>query len=144
MTRIDFYILPEQTLLARQQFVCRLLQKAVRLGHRCYIHCDNAEQAQALDELLWQFQATSFLPHKQSHTEGSNSSIEIGFNEPPEHHNDVLINLGLNTPAFFSRFARVSEVVTQDDATLHASRNNYRFYQQRNYPLYRHDLRQRG
>lgn len=141
MTRVDFYILPEPTADARFHFACRLLHKAVKLGHQCYIHCDNEQQAHVIDQLLWQFQPNSFLPHKLIGVDGAPCSIEIGFGEEPGAHDDVLINLSSTIPTFFSRFQRVSEIASQDPTTLENLRNNYRFYQQRNYPLYRHDMR---
>lgn len=144
MTRVDFYILPEQGPDARQAFVCRLLQKTVKLGHNIYIHCQHEQQARDLDQLLWQFQANSFLPHKLIDAAGAACPIEIGFNHDPGPHNDLLINLSAEIPPFFSRFQRVSEIITQDEDILQAGRKNYRFYQDRNYPLHRHDMRQRA
>ena len=141
MTRVDFYILPESTADARLQFACRLLHKAVKLGHQCYIHCDNPQQAQTIDQLLWQFQPTSFLPHKLLGEAGAPCTIEIGCGDDPGPHNDVLINVSSAIPDFFSRFQRVSEIASQDPNTLDNLRNNYRFYQQRNYPFHRHDMR---
>lgn len=144
MTRVDFYLLPEQGPDARQAFVCRLLQKTIKLGHRVYIHCEHEKQARELDSHLWQFQAHSFLPHKLITEAGAPCPIEIGFGDDPGPHDDLLINLADNIPPFFSRFQRVSEVVTQDEHTLQMSRKNYRYYQDRNYPLHRHDMRQRS
>ncbi len=55
-------------------------------------------------------------------------------------HNDLLINLQLDVPPFFSRFQRVAEVVTQDDASLTALRQSWKFYKDRGYQLEKHDL----
>lgn len=141
MTRVDFYILPEHGSEARQLFVCRLLQKPLKLGHTVYIHCADEQQARSLDTLLWQFQPNSFLPHKLLNEAGAPCPVEIGFSDDPGKHDDLMINLSADIPAFFSRFQRVSEIVTQDNDTLLSGRDHYRFYQDRNYPLHRHDLR---
>ncbi len=147
MTRVDFYILPEKELSALQTFACKLIQKTSRLGHKIYVHCPNEQSCQQLDKLLWSFQAHSFIPHKIFGQSGAECNIEIGFgdgsgtsNEPGNHH-DLLINLSASIPVFFSRFERVAEIVIQEPAILDASRNNYRFYANKNYPLHRHDLR---
>jgi DNA polymerase-3 subunit chi len=144
MTRIDFYILKETTVEDRQAFACRLVQKTRQLGHNIYIHCDDENSAITLDKLLWSFQETSFLPHKLNNAKGADCPIVIGFNDtadaPGEHH-DLLINMSLNIPSFFSRFERMAEIVVQEESILEATRNNYRVYNQKNYPLHRHDLR---
>lgn len=144
MTRIDFYILKETTFEDRQAFACRLIQKTLKLGHSIYIHCDNEQNALTMDKLLWSFQDNSFLPHKLANVKGADCPIEIGFDnssDAPGTHHDLLINLSLEIPHFFSRFERMTEIVVQEDKVLEATRNNYRFYQQKNYPLHRHDLR---
>jgi DNA polymerase III subunit chi len=144
MTRIDFYIRKENTLADRQAFACRLVQKASVLGHKIYIHCASAEDAHAMDKLLWAFQDTSFIPHKLSQTGGAECAIEIGYsndNNACGAHHDLLINLGFDVPVFFTRFERLAEIVVQEPRVLEATRNNYRHYSHKNYPLHNHDMR---
>jgi len=69
--------------------------------------------------------------------------VQIGWHAEPGQHHDVLINLAAEIPEYFSRFERVFEVVSQDPAVLNATRSHYKFYQDRGYPLKRHDLRDR-
>lgn len=141
MTRIDYYILNENAAQARAEFAVKLLSKIIKLGHKVYIHCENKEHAQAIDNYLWEFSQHSFLPHKLLGEEGPDCAIEIGYQDEPGCHDDVLVNLSLHIPPSYSRFQRISEIVSQDQATLIASRKNYRFYQDRNYPMQRHDMR---
>lgn len=143
MTRVDFYILPAQDHQARQDFACRLIEKAFRMGHRIYIHTNDETQSQALDDLLWSFRPSSFIPHAllRSAESEERPPIEIGHGEEPHDHHDVLINLSHQVPQFFSRFERVTEVVVQDQQVLNATRQNYKFYKDRGYPLQRHDMR---
>lgn len=143
MTRIDYYILNENTPQSRTVFAAKLLNKISKLGHKVYIHCKDENHAKAVDNYLWQFQQHSFLPHKLLGAEGPECAIEIGYQNEPGSHDDVLINLSLQVPPCYSRFQRVSEIVSQDQATLVASRENYRFYQDRNYPMQRHDMRKK-
>ncbi len=144
MTRIDFYIRKESTLDDRLAFACRLIQKTRTMGHSVYIHCASAEDAHAMDKLLWAFQENSFIPHKLTQTGGADCAIEIGYsndiNACGEHH-DVLINLGFDVPVFFTRFERLAEIVVQEPRVLEATRNNYRYYSQKHYPLHNHDMR---
>jgi hypothetical protein len=55
-------------------------------------------------------------------------------------HHDVLINLTQSVPPLFGRFERVAEIVLDDPALRAASRERWRFYKERGYPLAHHDL----
>ena len=139
MTRVGFYVVQAATADQRLQVAARLADKAYTQGHSIYINAADKPQAQALDDLLWHFRAGSFLPHAlcgdpQAH------QIAIGWGQDPGKHSDLLINLQLEIPAFFSRFARVAEVVTQDETSLAALRKSWLFYKERGYQLEKHDL----
>ena len=139
MTRVGFYVVQAADQSQRLQVAARLADKAFQQGHRIFINAVDETQARSLDELLWSFRPASFLPHGL-HGQEHADSIAIGWGQEPENHNDLLINLQLNIPRFFSRFARVAEVVTQDPASLEALRASWKFYQERGYQLEKHDL----
>ena len=139
MTRVGFYVVQAADQSQRLQVAARLADKAFQQGHRIFIKAVDETQARSLDELLWSFRPASFLPHGL-HGQEHADSIAIGWGQEPENHNDLLINLQLNIPRFFSRFARVAEVVTQDPASLEALRESWKFYQERGYQLEKHDL----
>ena len=139
MTRVGFYVVQAADQAQRLQVAARLADKAFQQGHRIFINAVDETQARSLDELLWSFRPASFLPHGL-HGQEHADSIAIGWGQEPENHNDLLINLQLNIPRFFSRFARVAEVVTQDPASLEALRESWKFYQERGYQLEKHDL----
>ena len=63
MTRVDFYVLPDTADGARLEFACRIAEKAYTQAHRVYVHAASAAEAARLDELLWTFRDTSFVPH---------------------------------------------------------------------------------
>ena len=64
MPEVSFYILPSESQEERYLFACKLIEKAYRSGHFCYVLTDDAEQSQILDDLLWTFRAGSFIPHQ--------------------------------------------------------------------------------
>ncbi len=117
----------------------RLADKAWQQGHRVFINAADESQARTLDELLWSYRPASFLPHGLAGADSS-EQVAIGWGQDPGDHNDLLINLQLDVPPFFSRFQRVAEVVTQDDASLTALRQSWKFYKDRGYQLEKHDL----
>ncbi len=139
MTRVGFYVVKASGEEQRLQVAVRLADKAFGQGHRIFINAVSEAQARRLDELLWSARPASFLPHGLQGEEHS-ERIAIGWGQDPGEHNDLLINLQLEIPAFFSRFQWVAEVVTQDDSSLTALRQSWRFYKDRGYQLEKHDL----
>ncbi|MCP3907382.1 MAG: DNA polymerase III subunit chi [Oceanicoccus sp.] len=147
MTKVDFYILGAESSEQRQLFACRLAEKAFKLGHSIYIHSEDQAQANALDQLLWSWRNSSFVPHQLETKETDSNAqglLNIGFNRGQGSStavNGLLINLSPTVPEFFSRFERVSEIVVQSATVIESTRSNYRFYRDRGYPLENHDLR---
>lgn len=128
MTQISFYTLSEEGSDARILFACRLIDKAWKLGHRVFIQTQSTEQAKRLDDMLWQYQATSFVPHGLLDEKTGNESIVISSRLPDGSHDDVLINLSADTHTSHLDFARVNEIVSADQDSLEQGRVRYRFY----------------
>lgn len=152
MTKIDFYITEAKTPDELYQFAARLTEKAYKQKHQIYLHTEDESAMQSVDELLWTFRPNSFLPHRcendarlkseSSDTDPQTIAQEILVacsGDPGEHH-DVLVNLTEQTPAFFSRFTRVAEVVSSDERARSKSRERYKYYRDRGYPLKVHNL----
>lgn len=139
MTKVGFYVIQSAQPEARLTVAARLADKAFQAGHRIFINANDEHQARQLDELLWSHRPGSFLPHGL-HGDEYSDTIAIGWGQEPARHNDLLINLQLEIPPFFSRFNRVAEVVTQDAGSLEALRDAWRFYKARGYQLEKHDL----
>ena len=141
MTRVDFYIAESNAAGSREQIACRLVDKAYRLGHRIYVHTDTAEQAKRINDLLWTFQAGSFIPHELNNaTSETAAPVLIGYDGSPHPGWEVLINLAAAVPTFFSSYARVAEVVDQSETVKAQTREHYRFYRDRGYPIETHTL----
>lgn len=139
MTRVGFYVVQAAEQGQRLHVAARLADKAFAQGHRIFINAVDEAQARELNDLLWSFRPSSFLPHGLQ-GEDHSDNIAIGWGQEPLDHNDLLINLQLEIPAFFSRFNRVAEVVTQDPDSLQALRRSWTFYKERGYQLEKHDL----
>ena len=139
MTRVDFYVVKSSGAEARLSVAARLTEKALDRGHRVCINCDSREQLDTLDDYLWRFKPSGFVPQYLASSDAE-EQVVLGFDDAPGSHNDVLINLALAPPSFFARFERVAEVVTQDVDSLQALRHAWRHYKDRGYPLTKHDL----
>ena len=141
MTRVDFYLLSDAA-DGKQRFACRLADKAYRLGHHSYILTAGADEAATLDELLWTFTASSFVPHAvyRPDAEVVDQAVLIGHAPPPTAWRQVLVSLTPEVPDFFSRFNRVAEIVGAADAEKAAARERFRFYRERGYVIETHNI----
>ncbi len=137
MTKVDFYTGSEDKL----RTACQLSQKAMQNGMRVLLHAPDDDTADKLDDLLWHFPATAFMPHCRSHDADAVSMPVIIGRDDNFPHSDLLISLHNVCLPFFSRFERVIEIVSQDDEGAKLGRERYKFYKDRGYELRHFDLR---
>jgi DNA polymerase-3 subunit chi len=141
MTEVEFHFNVGDKL----SYSCRLLRKAVTAGSRLLVTGEPAQLTQ-LDELLWTFAPTSFLPHCQTQAEGAVRaaspvllSAVLDAPEVQSLGHGVLVNLGSEVPVGFERFERFIEVVGSDEADRQAARARWSHYKRRGYGLTSHD-----
>lgn len=142
MSKVDFYVLPGSGEITRQQFACRLAEKAYRLDNSVHIHVADRDSLKKLDDLLWTFRDGSFVPHEVLNTTGQTpeSPVTIGCDEMSRTGCDLLINLGESIPDSASSFPRVAEVVTSDEDSKTASRKRFVDYREQGHSLDTHKL----
>lgn len=139
MTQVDFYITAENAADARLKLACTLCDEAMQRDQHVFVNTTSEREARQLDELLWTFIQGSFIPHRvveQPLADAPREPVIIGLaQEPVSQRWDLLINLAADVPEFFSRYTRVVELVDGDAARREQSRERYRFYRDRGYPL---------
>jgi DNA polymerase III subunit chi len=141
MTSIDFYFNADD----RLQVACRLAAKALKQGSRMLIYAPDADTAGRLDTLLWTWPATGFVPHCRAQAPlAAETPVLIASGEETPEGCELLLNLGLECPPHFERFARLLEVVAVNDEEKASGRSRYRFYKERGYAIASHDLAQAG
>ncbi|KTC85890.1 MULTISPECIES: DNA polymerase III subunit chi [Legionella] len=139
--RVDFYLLANSDKQAQWLLACRLLEKAYLRGHRVFVYCNNQQEAESLDELLWTYKDNSFIPHNlQGEGPEPPPPIQIGYRDEPRGYNDVLFNLATEVPIFYPRFRRVIEIVTNDESAKEVSRAHYREYRAKHCELQTHEI----
>lgn len=139
--RIDFYLLEQNEPQARWLIACRLIEKAYIRGHTVYVYCDNQNDAETIDELLWTFKEESFIPHNlQGEGPKPPPPVQIGFEES-KGFNDILLNLSSTIPEFHRRFKRVMEIVPGNEQAKTLSREHYRQYRALGYELFTHPIK---
>ena len=140
MTRVDFYILPDGN--PPERYACKVANKARQQGHDIYIHTDNKENANRMDDLLWTYKDISFLPHSlvdSAELDTVNVSIGWSGHEPPPAQ--VLINLGNSIPEFVGNYERVVEMVAADPTMKNQARERYRQYRESGFELHNHQIK---
>lgn len=123
-------------------YTCRLLRKATASGARLSV-TGSAEVLARLDQELWTFSATEFLPHC-----GIDASAGMLQKTPivltqalhATPNQDLLVNLGEQIPAGFEGFARIIEVVSQDDNDRRLARLRWKQYVKYGLHPAQHDL----
>lgn len=139
--RVDFYLLASEQENARWLVACRLLEKAYAKGHRVYVLCNQKQDAEFLDELLWTFKEESFIPHNlQGEGPEPPPPIQIGYQKEPRGFDDILLNLSNHIPPFFTKFKRVIELVINVETEKEHSRIRYRSYKAQGCELHTHQI----
>ena len=150
MARIDFH----SNVADKLEYACRLTRKiwsATPAGHpvRNIVMVGEKTDLKKLDELLWTFSATDFLPHCFIDDESASETpivLTDDFASPALNgvpHADVMIHLGMRMPkdvaALVARFPRIVEVVTVNDAERLAGRERYKAYRDLGHELHNFD-----
>ncbi len=137
MTRIDFYTHTENKL----ETACVLAAKAVTRGSRVLVFTPNLATTEKLDKLLWSYPPIGFIPHCRVEDKLSVvTPVIIDHDATRFMHDDILINLCSDQPAFFGRFQRLIEIVSLDNEDRQFARSRFRFYRDRGYELQSHDM----
>jgi DNA polymerase-3 subunit chi len=150
MARIDFH----SNVSDKLEYACRLTRKiwsATPEGEpvRNIVMVGEKADLQKLNELLWAFSATDFLPHCFIDDEAAaetpivltNDFASSALDNVP--HADVMIHLGMrmpsDVPALVARFPRIVEVVTVNEAERLAGRERFKAYRELGHELHNFD-----
>ena len=136
MTEIDFYSGGGD----RLHTACRLVAKVVRQGFKLMIYTPDATVVERFDKLLWTFSSIDFIPHCRAEDKLADVTPVILSRQATNLSRDVLLNLDVEHPPFFSRFQRLIEIAGITPEDTQAARKRYRFYQDRGYEIRHHKL----
>lgn len=137
MTEVFFYTNSDNKL----QTACTLTIKALARGMRVMLLTPDAEGTERLSKLIWSAPSTGFVPHCRSGDRlAPVTPVIVDHACDPLVHDEVLVNLCEQTPASFSRFQRLVEIVGTGDADRGAARMRFRFYRDRGYEIRTHQL----
>ncbi|PSB89630.1 DNA polymerase III subunit chi [Photobacterium damselae subsp. damselae] len=134
MTHATFYIIDEQNQaedpLFQLHFACQQAVMSYRQGYRIYLLAEDKNQAEQIDEYLWQQEPDNFVPHNLL-GEGprGGAPVEIGWGQLRHSgRRNVLINLAKNAPNFAVTFVQVVDFVPCDEKLKQLARERYKIY----------------
>ncbi|MGJ8679334.1 DNA polymerase III subunit chi [Paraglaciecola sp.] len=133
MSNVTFYLLDETAEINQQPahfaLACLLATRSYRNKQRCLIYCQDQQQAEQFDELLWQLPNDAFVPHNLA-GEGpvGGAPVEICWQAPSQFNRPVLINLTDTIPVFHQRFRQVIDFVPALEALKVQARERYKHY----------------
>jgi DNA polymerase III subunit chi len=112
-------------------YACRLIRRARAAGKSVGVRVPGPG-AVRLDELLWSFDATEFIPHRRWDCTTPTAAGEVLLVDDASQlpHRGLLLNLADDMPDDALGFERVLEVIGRDPSAVQAGRARYRSYQQ--------------
>ncbi len=138
MQKVNFHILESNDHNGKLRYACRLVHAAWEQGMKISIHTADPAHSSRLDDLLWTFSQSSFIPHATAGAQpldwddypvqiGENADEGAGTEKPV----DALINLCRQSCRQPQRYALIHEVVSSDPADKQAARERFRHYRSR-------------
>lgn len=140
MARADFYLIQKERFREEPLLlVCELARKAHDANLWTLVLARDEEQAQRLDELLWEFDADAYIPHQVAGDEEDElTPVLIATPETDTPMRALVINLRDEPVA--GTFERVLEVVPADDSARGPLRERWKQYQSRGLELKKYDM----
>ncbi len=132
MTRIEFFV----NVVDKPAKVAELCDKAVAKSRQLTVFTPDNAMNELLRQQLWLHSATSFMPSSQPE-EAVSQHVSIILDAEGGHlmQDDILINLRVEYPPFFSRFRYLAELVGVDEEDKAMARKRYKFYKDRGYNI---------
>ena len=139
--RVDFYLIVGERFRDQPlQLVAKLAQKAFASGQPTLVLARDREQAEALDDQLWDMGEDEFIPHQIAGMDEDEDEADVLIVPPGIDAPMRPLVINLRDAAVEGGFARVLEVVPADASAREPSRERWRQYAARGLPVAKHDM----
>jgi DNA polymerase-3 subunit chi len=140
MARADFYLIDKPRFRDDPLLlVCELVKRAYASEQPTLILARSQEQAEALDEKLWEFDENSFIPHQIVGDE-DDAFTAVVIAAPGMQTADRALIVNLRDECAPGQFERVFEVIAADPAERDGSRARWTEYKRRGFELVKHEM----
>ena len=141
MARADFYLITTPRFRTEPlRLVCELARKAFDAGLPTLVLARSQEQAEALDDLLWDMGDEVYIPHQIAGAEEDEDEAEVLIAAPDVDPALRPLVINLRDAAVEGAFDRVLEVVPADESARGPLRERWKQYQARGLELKKHDM----
>ncbi|MCC5880820.1 MAG: DNA polymerase III subunit chi [Idiomarina sp.] len=131
MATATFYLLDEIGDANLLPFICQQVYQQFRQGARVLVVAADQQQAEALDELLWQLPTDAFVPHNLSGEGGHGSPVELSWpGQSPRGSRPCVVNLAAQAPDMAARAQQVIDIVPVADDLRAQARERFKQYRQ--------------
>ena len=140
MPRADFYLIAKERFREEPLLlVCELARKAYDANLWTLVLARDAEQAETLDEMLWDMGDDAYIPHQIAGDEEDQlTPVLIASPDIDSAMRPLVINL--RDDAVEGSFERVLEVVPADDSAREPLRERWKQYKARGMEVKKHDM----
>jgi len=139
--RIDFYVLEANATDGRLRLACKIIDRAYRSGHSVYLWTRDDQESGLLDDLLWTFSQSSFIPHVRNNGNSDlTAPVLIGHHPPQSGSAEVVVSVADQPVEDYSNFVRIAEVVGFDEIEKQSGRSRFKFYRDQGLELETHRI----
>ena len=140
MPRADFYLIDKPRFRDDPLLlVCELAKRAFGGEQPVLILARSQEQAEFLDEKLWEFDENAFIPHQLA-GDDDDAITAVLIVAPGAVTADRALVINLRDECAPGLFDRVLEVVPADDAERLGSRERWKTYKAAGFEVAKHDM----
>ncbi len=138
--RADFYLIAKGRFREEPlRLVCELAKKAFDANLWTLVLARDAEQAEAIDEMLWDMGDDAYIPHQIAGDEEDELTPVLIATPDIDAPMRVLV-INLRDGAVEGNFQRVLEVVPADDSAREPLRERWRRYKARGLEVGKYDM----
>lgn len=139
--RADFYLIAKPRFRDEPlRLVCELAKKACSADQPTLILARDRSQSEALDDLLWAFDADAYIAHQIAGQDEDDDITPVLIATPDTDTPARPLIINLRDQAFTGACERVLEVVPADPAARAPLRQRWKDYQARGFELNKYDM----
>ena len=141
MPRADFYLIQKERFREDPLLlVCELAKRGYAANLPMLVLARDTAQAEALDDLMWSFDAEEYLPHQIAGMDEGDDDTPILIATPDMDIAARTLLINLRDAAPTGSFERVLEVVPADPAARGPLRERWKHYQTLGFEVNKHDM----
>jgi DNA polymerase-3 subunit chi len=141
MSRADFYLIDKPRFRADPLLlVCELVKKAYAAEQPTLILARSRDEAERLDEKLWEFDEEAFIPHQVVGDADDDAITAVLIVPPGMQTPDRPLVINLRDECAPGLFERVLEVIPADEAERAGSRERWKTYKAAGFEVRKHDM----